>query len=454
MSLFVGYEVGTAKPIVVPVFFMLVTGQTQLSGKTTLLKALASQVVDEGFTVLIIDSKTNYNDYENFGVSVQVCLRESTDPLILLGLLESIFERKMTKEYATLITCCEGAQSLEDIYRNAETLAADSNPGFQQNACKMIMDILARLQEQTRMFKTVPELTLNEGKINRMSINDFMISGQQMIVKTVFEDALPKYKKLILILDEASRFLPQKWGSACQKAVQAYVTQGGITKQFMWIGTQFLATTSKDAMKTMDVKLLGRQSHNTECEHTLALIPYGKGTFTNDSIMRLKVGHFIVVNPNSVTTAYACPEYADPEECQEVALGSRDPKDVTYLIELPEGAEKPAEPMDPSSTTSSENPEMSTEPPIPESVATEERVIIKQPPPPWILQTSAMTPNKMASEIRSLKKKHRKLCYRVKNLETLAGVVPKPDETDKEEDEPETKKELKEMKNSGQTVPV
>lgn len=308
---------------------MLITGTTQLSGKTTLLKALARQAVEQGYKVLIFDCKQNLADFENFGEEIPICMRETTDSLTILGLLESIMGRKLTVQYATLSRVTQGAKTFKDVLSNAEELEKTAKNGFVKDCARVLMELLSRLIEQTAERETSPKLELKH-PINRISMNKFALEGQQMIVKTAFEDAL-EHPKLIVILDEASKFNPQKYRSACQRAISHYVTQGAITNNYLWMATQYLATTSKDAMKAMDIKLLGRQSHDTECEHTLDLIPkLGAVKFTNDSIMQLKLGHFIAVAENWVKIVYSCPENADKSESLEVALGKRQPEKIHY----------------------------------------------------------------------------------------------------------------------------
>lgn len=334
LFLFVGYEVGSGEEVKIPIFHTLVTGQTQLSGKTTLLKALAKQASELGFKVLVIDSKSNIADFEGFGQEVPICLQESTDSLILISLLESIFRRRITVYYATLTRISEDAKTFSDVIENAEELKEKSS-GFVRDACIALIDLLKRLELQTSKVKTSPHLTLPY-PINRMAINEFDLQGQQLIVKTIFDEALRKFKKLIIVLDESYKMLPQKYSSACAKSILDFVTQSGATECYLWQGTQFLAPTSKDAMKTMAIKLLGTQDHDTECDHTLDLIPFIKGRFTKDTIMRLGLGHFILVTKTAVQTVYAVPEYADKNMCREVALGRRDPRSIHYLVPLSE----------------------------------------------------------------------------------------------------------------------
>lgn len=331
-TLFVGFEVLTGKEVYIPMFHTLVAGQTQLSGKTTLLKTLANQAVEQDYKILVMDTKSNWADYDTFGQEIPICFRETTDSLTILGLLESIMQRKLTMQFATLIRATENAGSFEEVLENAEGVKEKTRSGFVHDAATTLVDLMRRLIEQTRDRKTSSKLELPY-TINRMTINKFALEAQQMVIKTAVEDAL-NIPHMIFLLDEMSKFLPQQYRSACKPAIERYVTQGAITKTFLWGGTQFLATTAKSVLKAMDVKILGRQSHDTECEHTLDLIPkLGMQKWTNDSIMQLKLGHFVVAAENWVRTVYTVPEFADRHECLQVAMGRREPKEIHYRYE-------------------------------------------------------------------------------------------------------------------------
>lgn len=329
--LFVGFEAGTGREVWIPYFHMLVAGTTQKSGKTTVLKTLARQAAANGYKILIFDSKSNAVEFEGFGEEIPICLRETTDSLTLLGLCESIMGRKLPSQYlATLSRVAERAKDFKGVLENAQIMERKTHSPFVQDVARVLIELLTRLIAQTADKVTTATLELKY-PINRITMNKFALEGQQMIIKTAFEDAL-NYEKVIVILDEASKFCPQKYRSACDRAINHFVTQGAITQAFLWMSTQYLATTSKDQMKAMDVKLLGRQSHDTECEHTIDLVPRTDLKITNDTVMGLKLGHFIVVADETVRIVYTCPENADRHECQEVALGKRQPENIHYRL--------------------------------------------------------------------------------------------------------------------------
>ena len=98
------FSVPSGEPVSLEPFHYAIIGQTQFSGKTTLIKRLASWAAAQGFKVLIFDTKETEADYAGFGNEVPVCLRETTDSFVLIGLLESMFKRRLTPVSYTHLT--------------------------------------------------------------------------------------------------------------------------------------------------------------------------------------------------------------------------------------------------------------------------------------------------------------------------------------------------------------
>jgi len=316
-------------------FHYAIVGQTQYSGKTTLIKRLATWAEEIGYKILIMDTKETVEDYAGFGREIPVVLRETTDSFVLIGLLESMFRRRLTPYYATLSRITEGAKGFQDIISRAKEMEAKTRSSWLRDACRVLYDLLERLQAETSKVKTVPTLQLHEG-INRMVINDFSLEAQQLIVKNAFEDALRRYKqRLILVLDEAFKFIPQGYSSPATRAVMQVITQGAKTGLYTWISTQFLAVTDKDPLKACAIKFLGTQDHTTEIKHTLDLIPEARARFSKDDIMRLKLGHWILVRkrPPDVRVVYALPVGVPVHVGRKVAVGITTPEHVrdSYL---------------------------------------------------------------------------------------------------------------------------
>jgi len=329
------FSVPSGEPVEIEPFHYAIVGQTQFSGKTTLIKRLSTWAETLGFRILIFDTKETVEDYSGFGREVPVCLRETTDSFVLIGLLESMFRRRLTPYYATLSRLTEDAKGFQDIISRAKEMETKTRSSWLRDACRVLYDLLERLQAETSKVKTVPSLQLQDG-INRMVINDFSLEAQQLIVKNAFEDALRKYKeKLILVLDEAFKFIPQGYSSPATRAVMQVITQGAKTGLYTWISTQFLAVTDKDPLKACAIKFLGTQDHITEVKHTLNLIPEARGKFKPDDIMTLKLGHWILVRkrPPDVRIVYALPVGVPTQLGRKVAVGEYAPEYVrdSYL---------------------------------------------------------------------------------------------------------------------------
>jgi hypothetical protein len=334
------FSVPSGEPVELEPFHFAVVGQTQFSGKTTLIKRLASWAERLGYKVLVFDTKETEADYAGFGREIPVCLRETTDSFVLIGLLESMFKRRLTPYYATLSRITESAKGFDDIIERAKEREAKTKSSWLKDACRVLYDLLERLKSETSKVETVPTLQLHDG-INRMVINEFSLEAQQLIVKNAFEDALREYKRnLILVLDEAFKFLPQGYSSPATRSVMQVITQGAKTGLYTWISTQFLAVTDKDPLKACAFKFLGTQDHITEVKHTLDLIPEVRGKFSSDDIMKLKLGHWVLVRkrPPDARIVYSAPVGVPAEDAQKVAKGELSPEQVRdrYLKKMEE----------------------------------------------------------------------------------------------------------------------
>jgi hypothetical protein len=324
------FSVPSGEAVVPELFHYCIIGQTQFSGKTTLVKRLAVWAAEQGYRVLIFDTKETEADYAGFGEEVPICLRQSRDSFALLELLESIYRRKITQYYGVLSRLAETCSDYDQIIEKSASLEAKQRDGWLKDALKTLHDLFVRLKEETSKVKTVSKLQLHDG-INRMVINKLSLEAQQLVVKNSFEDALTVYReKLILVLDEAFKFIPQGYASAATRAIMNVMTQGAKTGLFAWISTQFLAPTDKDPLKAAAIKFLGTQDQTAETKHTLALIPEARGKFTSDDIMKLKRGHWILVrkSPYDVRTVYLAPVGVPANIGVQVAQGKLTPEDV------------------------------------------------------------------------------------------------------------------------------
>jgi type IV secretory pathway VirB4 component len=329
-KILLGYEVPTGQEVWIPCFHTLITGQSQYSGKTTTIKALASRAAELGYRVLIFDTKEQEADYTGFGGEVPIVVRDTLDSLELLHLLESVMHQKLGRYFSILSELITGgpnvgkkgkAESLKEVVDRAKFLENHSKNGFVQGAARTIWELLERLINQTAKIPKVTRLELNDG-ISRMVLNDLEIQSQQVVIATAFEDAIKVYKrKVIIVIDEAFKFVPQEYGSACTYNVLRVITQGAMSGLFVWLSTQFLAITDKAPMKACAVKILGTQDQKDEYKQTLDLIPGSK--LKPKDVSDLKTGHFYLKmkgQPKGEQMVYVQPLGVSSEDAKLVAM--------------------------------------------------------------------------------------------------------------------------------------
>jgi hypothetical protein len=115
----VGFELGTGQPVRVPLAHTFVTGQTQLSGKTTTLRAI---VVRSGRRALAFVTKRG-EEFE--GRRIRPYLPREGDKPIHWRLVETILasalgQRAMKYERYWIVNAAKGARSLQQVRDNVD----------------------------------------------------------------------------------------------------------------------------------------------------------------------------------------------------------------------------------------------------------------------------------------------------------------------------------------------
>src|ERR1700675_4705806 len=107
-----GYEVGSGRPVDIPDDrHIAVSGQTQLSGKTTTLEALVHR---SGLRAVAFITKRGEGGFRT-GHSIVPYFHERAAWKSVKGLLESQSKSKMKLETSWIINACKGAESLSDV---------------------------------------------------------------------------------------------------------------------------------------------------------------------------------------------------------------------------------------------------------------------------------------------------------------------------------------------------
>ncbi|MEK6878579.1 MAG: hypothetical protein AABY22_03175, partial [Nanoarchaeota archaeon] len=102
MNIKLGYEIGTAEEIGINPSHLIVTGITQLSGKTTTLEALIKR---SGLKAVIFKTKIGEKSFIE-GIEIAPFFRDRSDYEFVKSLIEAYAKEKLFLEKGTLMRLC------------------------------------------------------------------------------------------------------------------------------------------------------------------------------------------------------------------------------------------------------------------------------------------------------------------------------------------------------------
>jgi hypothetical protein len=122
-SLLLGYEVGSGKPIEIPIRNLVVTGQTQEAGKTTTLEALISRA---NMPAVAFVTKRGEGSFAQAN-RIPPYMRERADWHFVRSLLEATMRERMKFETSWIMRASKGATTLAQVQRNVAMLGTDAD---------------------------------------------------------------------------------------------------------------------------------------------------------------------------------------------------------------------------------------------------------------------------------------------------------------------------------------
>src|SRR6185369_9372512 len=315
-----GYKFGTSEEVFIKPSHMIVTGVTQLSGKTTTMEALLSRQ-DENVKAIVFKTKPGERSFSS-GDIIPPFFRDRSDYEFVRSLIEAYNREKLGIEKGTLMTVCKGTNSLLEIKKKVdEAMASGKLRGINLEINTRLQHYLDMLIPQIQSAQLSRTLEIIPG-INIMNLERFSVEAQSLIIQAVAGEVLKNFNNTILVMPEAWKFLPQKYNNPCKRTVEEYIRQGATNQNFVWIDSQDMAGVDKSPLKQISVWVLGYQSEINEVKHTLAQIPLTtKLKPKEDDIMNLKIGQFFVSNGDSVTKVYVQPSWMDDKTAISISKG-------------------------------------------------------------------------------------------------------------------------------------
>lgn len=231
MDIKLGYEIGTGKKVSVKNSHLIVTGVTQLSGKTTTLEALIKR---SGLKAIVFKTKVGERGF-NEGTLIPPYFRERFDWEYVLSLLEATMKERLKFQRSWVIRACETATSLVEVKNNIdESLANPKMRSLDRSVLTELQAFFNKVLPQLQYANFSRTLEFRDG-INIMDLEQFSSEIQSLVIRSVLETVLKDFKNTIIVVPECWKFLPQTRGSPVKQSAEEFIRQGATNNNFMWI---------------------------------------------------------------------------------------------------------------------------------------------------------------------------------------------------------------------------
>jgi hypothetical protein len=354
-----GFEIGTGKRVEIPETGHLAWfGQTQLSGKTTALEAIAFR---GGLRAVAFITKQGEGGFLT-GKMIPPYFSEPTNdeeqPLWrwVKSILEASQQRKMNFEESWIIRACEDpkqAKTLLDVHENIKSLlggqgdyvekgrgkkkkhewkysrkpVSGMNAGI-YTSLKAYFDIV---MPQLARLPYTKKLVLGPG-LNVMNLQEYAMETQALVIRSVMEWVYLHEKNTRIIVPEAQDFVPQGKNSPVKMACETLVRKAGANKNFMWLDSQDMAAVDKIMLRACSIVGIGVQTEGHEIDRSLASL--FNPTLKAVDIARLKIGEFFVRTSEArVSKCYVQPAWMDSElHAQAIAKGEESVSSARQML--------------------------------------------------------------------------------------------------------------------------
>jgi hypothetical protein len=343
-TIHLGYEVGTGKPVEIPVKHMAVTGQTQEAGKTTAMEALIER---SGRRAIVFITKRGERSFAG-GRRLEPYFRERADWVFVSSLIDATLQEKNKLLRAWLMKVCRNTRTLAEVHRNVRE-AKDKARGFAESIYTEIDGYLELVVPQLAELPPTSGVKLGPG-LNVMDLSPYSSELQGLVIRSVIEWVHERENDVITVIPEAWEFLPEGRGSPVKQAVEQLIRKGAGLGNRVWVDSQDLAGVWKLAVRASAVCLIGVQREANEIKRTLANIPGNIAKPRANDIASLELGQFYACWGNHVIRTYVQPVWMGAEDAKAVAMGTLHVSDVAR-VPLPRPAapiqHQPAKPAKP-----------------------------------------------------------------------------------------------------------
>ena len=343
MNVRLGYEVGTGKPVDVPVLNTVVTGQTQLSGKTTTMEALISR---SGLPAVAFVTKRGEQSFAG-APRISPYFRERADWQFVASVLEATMRERLKFERAWIMRASKGAKTLADVHRNVRK-QMETAKGLSADVYLTLDSYLEIVVPRIAAVEFSESVLLEPG-LNVLDLSDrdtFPPELQSLVMRSVIEWVYEHCDGTITIIPEAWEFIPQGRGSPVKLAAVELIRKGSGLRNHVWLDSQDIGGVDKEMLRSIPLWLLGVQREANEIKRTLDNIPAGVAKPKPSDLATLERGQFYACWGRQVVKTYVQPEWMEESDAISIAKGEQDVRPRPKRIQPKEDTVSPKEAAD------------------------------------------------------------------------------------------------------------
>jgi hypothetical protein len=359
MPILAGFEVPSGRRFEIPDEGHIgIFGQTQLSGKTTALEAIAFRGHLKTIAFVTKQGEGGFLTGKGIPPYFSEPTNDEENPLWrwVKAILESNVRRTLRFEESWIISACERprqAQTLADVQANIKSLLSGEGEyiekgrgrkrkrewkyirkpvtGLNAGVYTSLNAYFSIVMPQLARLPYVKKLELHPG-VNVMDLRDYAMETQALVIRSVLEAVYQYEKNVRVIVPEVQDFIPQGRNSPVKMAAENFIRKGGANKNFMWVDGQDMAAVDKFVLRACSIVAVGVQTEAHEIDRSLATI-FSPALKPID-IARLKIGEFFVRTPEArVTKIYVQPCFIDSElHAQAIAKGEESVSSARQML--------------------------------------------------------------------------------------------------------------------------
>jgi len=327
------YRVPTGEPLTIPKRHLACFGVTRDSGKTTFIEAAVAQ---SGLKAVTFKTKRGEIGFEEASpLPLFFDERGLTHWKALEGLIAATLEEKVSREpgirYGIITVCSrpKQAQSLAEVHARVKEKLKD--PKLKEFVREVFTKLDAYLDEVLPQIDRLRGRFTDQLKLPGPGVYVEDLEGlsdelQSLFLASLMRKVYEEESGVIVVLPEVWKFLPQDRGSPVKWVIEKYVREMGAVEGWLWIDAQDLRGVDKKHLRSIDVRLFGRQPDPHEIDDVMKALPLPKAKKPKpEEIMTLKLGHFYAKLRDEVELVYVRPIWLPESVAVRVAKGELAP---------------------------------------------------------------------------------------------------------------------------------